>query len=170
MIKEAVTWVLGSAPSLLSGKFLLTFTCFLNCTLVDATRQEMHVGERPSSKCLEWLLHVPQVPQTLTGRECPVSHNTPHCQACPVCPVVCSQLWTNSSAFGFWANCSVATAGACVRDCWILPDCLINYPSGWASQDLSWVLWGVDFCINILVLYTKTKEAHIALCPGKTLK
>jgi len=38
MIKEAVTWVLGSAPLLLSGKFLLTFTSFLNCTFVDATR------------------------------------------------------------------------------------------------------------------------------------
>ena len=79
MRKEAVTWVQGSAPLLLPGKFHLILTSFLSCTFVDATRQEVHVGERPSSKCLEWLLHVAQVPKTFTGRERWVSYNTPHC-------------------------------------------------------------------------------------------
>lgn len=47
------SYTLGSAPSLLSGKFLPSFTSFLNPTFVDTTRQEMHVGQGPSSKCLE---------------------------------------------------------------------------------------------------------------------
>ena len=160
----------GSAPSLLSGKYLLTFRSVLDPTFFWCN-QSTHGRETKFqvSMMTTSVLCVPRVSEPFRGREGGMWHeDSVRGQARPVTllsPALnkLKTLWLMS----WWHG---ATPQACVRPCWIVPGCHLNYPNVGPLQSLTWGPRGVKLCTKILIFYTGSREALIALCPGKTCK